>query len=149
MATDRYSRPFGRLEQRVANDARFLLTTITFLGEQQAIFNPEAAVLVAWPYRTPMFCLPATIRDLSSHSHRLTRLVSFLSRRLRTTFGFVTRRRMAWTPSYRSTESLAVRVLGAGGWLSGGVSFSSGDLLVVQLARNPSCSWAWLSAAAV
>ena len=47
MAADRYSRPIGRLSQRGANRAVALLTTITFLGERQDIFDPEAAVPVA------------------------------------------------------------------------------------------------------
>ena len=47
MSTDRYPGPIGRLSQCAANGARSLLTTITFLGERQDIFDPEAAVLVA------------------------------------------------------------------------------------------------------
>ena len=47
MTTDRYSRPIGRLSQCAANGVRFPLVTITFLGEQEDITDPEAAVLVA------------------------------------------------------------------------------------------------------
>ena len=47
VATDWYSRPIGRLSQYAANGARFPLPTITFLGEQPDITDPEAAVLVS------------------------------------------------------------------------------------------------------
>ncbi len=43
----RYSRPIGRLSPCAANGVRVLLVTITFLGEQQDIFDPGAAVPVA------------------------------------------------------------------------------------------------------
>jgi len=36
------------------------LTTITFLGERQDIFNPETAVLVAGQTTPPMFCRVVT-----------------------------------------------------------------------------------------
>ena len=45
VSTNWYSRPIGRLSQCAANGARSPLTTITFLGEQQDITDPEAAVL--------------------------------------------------------------------------------------------------------
>jgi hypothetical protein len=47
VATDRYSRPIGRRSQCAANGARSTSATITFLGEQQDIFNPDAAVTAA------------------------------------------------------------------------------------------------------
>ena len=47
MSTDRYSGPIGRLSQCAAKGARSHLVRITFLGEQQDIFDPVAAVPVA------------------------------------------------------------------------------------------------------
>jgi hypothetical protein len=44
VATDRYSRPIGRLSQYTANGACSPLATITFLGEQQDITYPDVAV---------------------------------------------------------------------------------------------------------
>jgi hypothetical protein len=44
--TDQYSRPIGGLQQCAASGACSLLTTITFLGERQDIFDPEGTVLV-------------------------------------------------------------------------------------------------------
>jgi hypothetical protein len=40
VTTDRYSGPVGRLSKCTANDACALLTTITFLDERRAIFDP-------------------------------------------------------------------------------------------------------------
>ena len=40
----RYSRALGRLSQRGANGAGPFLATITFLGEQRDITDPDAAV---------------------------------------------------------------------------------------------------------
>lgn len=47
MITDRYSRPIGRLSQYAAPGACSLLAAITFLGEQEDITDPDAAVGVA------------------------------------------------------------------------------------------------------
>jgi hypothetical protein len=46
VATGGYPGPIGRHSKCAANGARSLLTTITFLGERQAIFDPDAAMLI-------------------------------------------------------------------------------------------------------
>ena len=46
MSTNRHYPPNGRLSPSAANGARSLLATITFLGEQQDITDPEEVVLV-------------------------------------------------------------------------------------------------------
>jgi hypothetical protein len=54
--------------------APFLLTTITFLGERQDIFDPRAAVPVVghWTERRNSVCR-ALVDDLSGHAHQVTR----------------------------------------------------------------------------
>ena len=47
LSRDRYSRSIGRLLQNPANGADSPLATITFLGAQQDITDPEVEVLVA------------------------------------------------------------------------------------------------------
>ena len=47
VSTNRYSRPIGRRSQCAAIGTRSTRVTITFLGEQQDIIDPEAAILVA------------------------------------------------------------------------------------------------------
>jgi hypothetical protein len=65
VSTNRYSRPIGRPSQCAANGTRSTWTTILFLGEQQDIIDPEAAILVAGQMtETPRFCPPASGRRL-------------------------------------------------------------------------------------
>jgi hypothetical protein len=59
MSTDRDKRPIGRLSHCAANGACSPLAMITFLGGQQNITDPEAAVVVAGRRRNAMFCPPA------------------------------------------------------------------------------------------
>jgi hypothetical protein len=47
VSTNRYSRPIGRRSQCAANGTRSNWATITFLGEQLDIIDPEAAVPAA------------------------------------------------------------------------------------------------------
>ncbi len=75
MSTDRYLRPIGSLSQLAANGARFPLATITFLGEQQDITDPEAAVSGA--RQTARFSFKSRIRvrraDMVQATRRLNR----------------------------------------------------------------------------
>ena len=67
----------------------FPLTTITFLGEQRAISDPEAAVL-GTGQTTERECSvrQQAVDDLSGHAHQVTRrAVSFPGRRQPYTFG--------------------------------------------------------------
>ena len=75
VATDRYSRPIVTFGQPNTNLPCGLMTTITFLGEQQDIIDPEAAVLVAGQ-TTERRCSvrhPPVDSDLSDHTHQVTR----------------------------------------------------------------------------
>jgi hypothetical protein len=48
VTTDRYSGPIDRLSWCAANGGRSLLPTITFLGEQQDINDPEETVMAGF-----------------------------------------------------------------------------------------------------
>ena len=68
---DPYSRPIGRLSQCAANGACSRLTTITFLGEEQDITDPETAVLVAGQTTERQCSVHGQLVDhLSGHAHK-------------------------------------------------------------------------------
>ena len=59
MTKDRFSGPLVKLSKCAANGV--LLTTITFLGERQHIFDPGAEELLPARRQTPMvFCPPSS-----------------------------------------------------------------------------------------
>jgi hypothetical protein len=61
VTTDRYSGRIGRLSKCATNVARSLLTTITFIGERQDIFEPGRRSLLPARRRTPvLFCPPSS-----------------------------------------------------------------------------------------
>jgi hypothetical protein len=69
---DLSSRPIGRLSQRAANSARSPVATITFLGEQQDISDPETAL----PRRTTdrqCSVRQQPVNDLSGDARQVTR----------------------------------------------------------------------------
>ena len=63
--------------------------TITFLGERQDIFDPDAAVPAARQTTERRCCVhQQPVDDLSGHAHQVTRrAVSFAGRRQPYTFG--------------------------------------------------------------